>query len=137
MLEQILQYLRNWFVIDEYHETFEIVDGIIELPFLRDGQYFRIMGSLFNDGLYRYGDNLDLTDETFDGSIWALAVPKSLILLVPEIEAWEKKYAEVIASPYTSESYAGYSYSKATASDGTATGWQSAFASRLSAWRKI
>lgn len=137
MLEQILQYLRNWFVVKMYPGTYTVEDGGLSLPFLRPGQYFRITGSLFNNGVYQYGDGLELTDETFDGSIWALAVPKAILMMLPEIEAWQAKYADVVASPYTSESYGNYSYSKAAASDGSAEGWQSAFASRLSAWRKL
>ena len=40
-------------------------------------------------------------------------------------------------SAYTAESFDGYSYSKATDSDGVGVSWQSVFAKRLSRWRKI
>lgn len=141
MLEQILQYLRNWFVVAKYAGVITIRDGqLTEFPGqLREGQYFRILGSVLgNDGVYRYGDGLDMADETFDGYVWALAVPKGILMLLPEIEAWQKKYGDVVASPYTSESYAGYSYSKgAMATDGSGGGWMSAFAARLAPWRKL
>ena len=52
MLEQVLMNIRNWFTVDGgiYSGTFTIKDGGIALPFLANGQYFRICGSVFNDG---------------------------------------------------------------------------------------
>ena len=109
----------------------------ITLPFLADGQYFRICGSVFNDGLHQY-NVLDLVDETFTGTIWALAIPKAVIELADEIQKWQEKNGEASVSPYQSESFGGYSYSKATdAETGGAVTWQSAFKQQLSAWRKI
>ena len=138
MLEQVLAHLRNWFVKSVEHGTFVIEDGIIELPFLQDGQYFRIVGSMLNDGVYCYNDQLKLTDETFTGRVWALAVPPSLISLVKKIEEWEAKNADVAHSPYTSESFGGYSYTRASGAGGAVGGtWQEAFRADLNRWRKI
>ena len=145
MLEQILTELHNWFRVRDgadgiHHGTYTIEDGRIALPFLRDGQYFRMMGSVFNDCLHRYGpDMAALEDETFDGTIWAMAVPKAVVELVGEIEAWQKKYGAVIDSPYTSESFGGYSYTKQSgAGDSTGSGgWQAAFRARLDPYRKL
>ena len=139
MLEQVLMNIRNWFTVDGgiHSGTFTIKDGGITLPFLADGQYFRICGSVFNDGLHQY-NVLDLTDETFTGTIWALAIPKAVIELADEIQKWQEKNGEASVSPYQSESFGGYSYSKATdAETGGAVTWQSAFKQQLSAWRKI
>ena len=139
MLEQVLMHLNNWFLVPGgIHEgTYTIEDGSIALPFLANGQYFRICGSVFNDGLHQYPAS-DLKAETFDGSVWALAVPKAVIDLASEIEAWEKKNGEAASGIYQSESFGGYSYSKATDSaSGGAVTWQSAFRSRLNAWRKL
>ena len=78
------------------------------------------------------------TGETFTGEIWALAVPGAVIDLAVEIEAWETKNGAVSTGPYQSESFGGYSYTKATdAQTGGAVTWQSAFRSRLNQWRKI
>ena len=76
MLEQVLMHLKNWFLVPGgIHEgTYTIEDGGITLPFLENGQYFRICGSVFNDGLHQYPVS-DLKAETFDGAVWALAVP--------------------------------------------------------------
>ena len=139
MLEQVLMHLNNWFLVPGgIHEgTYTIEDGGIALPFLANGQYFRICGSVFNDGLHQYPAS-DLKAETFDGAVWALAVPQAVIDLASEIEAWQKKNGDASVSPYQSESFGGYSYSKATDSaTGGAVTWQSAFRSRLNAWRKL
>ena len=139
MLEQVLMHLKNWFLVPGgIHEgTYTIEDGGITLPFLANGQYFRICGSVFNDGLHQYPAS-DLKAETFDGTVWALAIPQAVIDLAFEIEEWQKKNGDASVSPYQSESFGGYSYSKATDSaSGGAVTWQSAFRSRLDAWRKI
>ena len=139
MLEQVLMHLKNWFLVPGgIHEgTYTIEDGGITLPFLANGQYFRICGSVFNDGLHQYPSG-DLRNETFDGTVWALAVPQADIDLAGEIEAWETKNGDASVSPYQSESFGGYQYSKATDSaSGGAVTWQSAFRSRMNAWRKL
>lgn len=132
MLETVLMYLNNWFVVGRYDDTYTIEDGGITLPFLVDGQYFRIVGSLCNDGVYQYP--AELTDETFDGSVWALAIPKALLSTVEEITAWTAKNGD--SGPYTSESFGGYSYSKATNSKGMAVGWRDVFSAQLAPWKK-
>ena len=139
MLEQVLMNIRNWFPVKGgiYSGTFTIEDGGITLPFLANGQYFRICGSLFNDGLHQYPAD-GLVDETFNGTIWALAIPKAVIELADEIGKWQEKNGEAASSPFSSESFGGYSYSKATdAETGGAVTWQSAFKKQLSAYRKL
>lgn len=139
MLEQVLRHLNNWFLVEIHEGTFTVENGSIALPFLLTHQYFRICGSVFNDGLHQY-PAVDLTDETFTGSVWALAVPKAVVTLSEDITAWEKKNGEAVLSPYTSESFGGYSYTKASggkAGTSAVTGWQDAFRVRLNNWRKL
>ena len=139
MLEDILRHLNNWFLVDIHEGTFTVENGSIALPFLQNNQYFRIIGSVFNDGLHQYPAP-DLTDETFTGAVWALAVPKAVLTLASEIDDWQKKFGDAVASPYTSESFGGYSYTKASggkADTSAVTGWQDAFRNRLNAWRKL
>ena len=137
MLEQVLMNIRNWFPVKGgiYSGTFTIKDGGITLPFLADGQYFRIVGSVFNDGVYQYPAT-SLTDEVFEGAVWSMAVPPAVIDLSAEIEEYNKSDAGK-ASPYTSESFGGYSYTKATDANGAPIGWKKAFASRLNKYRKL
>ena len=139
MLEQVLMNIRNWFPVKGgiHSGTFTIEDGGITLPFLADGQYFRICGSVFNDGLHQY-PAADLVDEEFSGSILELAIPPAVVDLADEIGAWQEKNGEAASGIYQSESFGGYSYSKATDEEtGGAVTWQSAFKQQLSAWRKI
>ena len=138
MLEAILRHLHNWFVVGNgiHVAEFKIESGALPLPFLAKGQYYRIDGSLFNDGLHKYGDT-DLVNETFTGAVWALLIPKAVIELAGEIEEWETKNGAA-ASPYQSESFGGYSYTRATDSKtGLPLTWQAAFRGRLNPWRKI
>lgn len=137
MLTELCGHLRNWFDRERYAGTFTIENGSVALPFLQEGQYFRILGSTFNDGVHQY-PAYGLTDETFDGAVWALAIPPSVLALDAEIEAWQDKNGDASASPYSSESFGGYSYSRATdAKTGGAVTWQSAFRSKLNQWRKL
>lgn len=138
MLTEICAELRNWFVVpDGVHiGTYTISGGsIAPLDFLQEGQYFRIVGSVFNDGVYQY-PAASLTDEVFEGAVWAMALPPSIIALAAEIKAYNDSDAGK-ASPFTSESFGGYAYTKATDSNGVPIGWQKAFASRLAKWRKL
>ena len=138
MLTEICAELRNWFVVpDGVHiQTYTISGGsIAPLDFLQDGQYFRIIGSVFNDGVYQY-PAASLTDEVFDGAVWSMAVPPAVIDLAAEIEEYNKSAGK--PSVYTSESYPnGYSYTRATDASGVPISWQKAFSSRLSKWRKL
>lgn len=138
MLEQILTYLNNWFIVPGgvHYGDYSIENGGITLPFLQNGQYFRICGSVFNDGLHQY-HAADLMDEEFSGAVWALAVPKAVIALAEKIEKWDEKNGEAAASPYTSESFGGYSYTKSKGADASTDGWQSTFSGQLSQWRKL
>lgn len=141
MLEELMRECRNWFVVPNgvHLGTFTIEDGSIALPFLVVGQYFRIIGSTFNDGVYQYGTG-GLIDETFDGAVWAMAVPAAFIALVEDVEAWRSKYESAANSPFQSESFAGYSYTKSSTngnSGSSVTGWLGVFAARLNKWRKL
>lgn len=139
MLEQILDFIHNYFIKEVYRGTFKIENGILVVDFLLDGQYFRINGSLLNEGIYQYPAN-DLKDEEFKGEIWSMAVPKSITDLAIEIEAWQNEYGDKLNSPFQSESFGGYSYSKASGTDSkgnSLTTWQGVFGSRLNAYRKL
>ena len=138
MLTEICAELRNWFVVpDGVHiGTYTISGGsIAPLDFLQEGQYFRIVGSVFNDGVYQYPAT-SLTDEVFEGAVWAMRLPPAVIALSAEIKTYNDSDAGK-ASPFTAESFGGYSYTKATDANGAPIGWQKAFASRLNKWRKL
>ena len=142
-LTELCQELRNWFERDKFFGTFTIENGAINVPdgSLQNGQFFRVIGSVFNDGVHKYGVD-ELTDEVFRGAIWAMAVPPAVIDLSERISEWETKYGDSVSSPYSSESFGGYSYTKANSGRGNAGSgsnptWQSTFAGELNRWRKI
>ena len=147
MLSEICQEIRNWFDRDtpHFHGAFEISNGKITdgdvVSALQRDQYFRIVGSVFNDGVYKNTNDLTLIDEVFVGSVTLMAVPKSFVDLANEIKTWQDANGVQASSPYASESFGGYSYSKAIKSSGSGAGgsfsWKDAFASRLNNWRKI
>lgn len=148
MLTELCKELRNWFEKEKYFGTFTIEGGqLTDCSYLQDGQYYRIVGSVFNDGVYKWPDD-DLVNESFEGAVWAMAVPPAVVALSDKIDEWTEKYDGVDSvnmSPYSSESFGGYSYSKSTGGGSSASKnrgngaptWQSMFANELNKWRKI
>jgi hypothetical protein len=140
MLDAVIDYLRNDFRVRKACGTFAIDGGRLDVPELAipEGAYIRIFGSVFNDGLHLYGDD-DLNDETFDGTVWLLAIPTELLQIVSRIEA------DMAAStagtngggPMKSESFDGYSYTRMTRADGSIMDWRDLYRDRLARWRKI
>lgn len=133
MLEQILHYLKNWFMKEIYTGSFVIEGGRLTLPALSPGQYFRVVGSVFNDGLHKDGETL--TDEAFEGAVWLLAIPKAVVSISEDMAAWAAKNGD--AGLYTSESFGGYSYSRATTANGKLVGAFEVFGDRLAPYKKI
>lgn len=148
---ELCKYLRNFFDENDakdrlpyWEGTFTISNGSL-VGFsdrLLTGQYFRIIGSMLNDGVYKYPPKTtnppDLKDETFTGVIQSMAVPPEIVALDAEITAWRTANADALNSPYQSESFGGYSYSLKNGTNGSnGVSWQSQFAARLSPWRKI
>lgn len=149
MLQQVCEHIHNFFVHDKIRGKFEIAGGMIPIQLL-NGQRFRIKGSVMSDGVYTYHDNeihddddcsvVGLQDETFAGTIYAMAVPPAVIALSEEIGKWVEKYGEANDNPYMSESVQGvYSYTKAGYGSGAGgqITWQDVFRNRLNAWRKV
>lgn len=151
LLEEICQHIRNWFCDfrrgDVTSGTFEILNGEIigengtPTPTIESGSYFRIVGSVKNDGVYLAGTDIPV-DEVFNGQIWLMHPTAAFLECVNEIATWNTKNAGVDSvnmSPFSSESFGGYSYSKGGGGSqgGTAVTWQAQFATRLNTWRKI
>ena len=135
MLDAMLTHLHNWFPAKngKHAGEFVIASGVLSPDIgLLPGQYYRIRGSTFNDGLHYVGESA-LTDEAFDGEVWALAIPRAVQELAGDIAAWVEKNPE---TDKVSESFGGYSYSRAQNASGGVGGWQAAFAGRLNAWRR-
>ena len=149
MLQQLCENIHNYFIKDSHDGEYVIAGGALTLPFMLDGQRFLIAGSALNDGVYTYrsgsiwnDDNTEevgLHDETWTGTICALAVPPAVIALSAEMQAWAAAHGNV-NSPYSSENVIGvYSYTKATGGSGAGGSITvfDAFKDRLNRWRKV
>ena len=145
MLTEICATIRNYFTYDsdKHPGTYKVVGGslvpAVEIP----ADYYAIFGSRKNNGVHKATDVLKDEDE-FSGSVWAMSIPDDFLALAQEISAWQTKYGGLDSealSPFTSESFGGYSYSKGSSgssTSGTPDGstWQGVYASRLNRWRR-
>lgn len=149
IIDEVCGYIKNFFLMRNgvHRGTFTVTNGNIDCDFLLENQYFRVVGSVFNDGVWKY-PSADMESETFSGEIWAMGVPPAFIALCSEIEEWQEKYGGVSSvnmSPFSSESFNNYSYSKRSGSGGASGSgggdspmtWMDAFRTKLTRWRKI
>lgn len=144
-LTEICANLKNYFCRDVYRGTITLSPGAVPLPSLLSGQYFRIVGSVLNDGVWQNttDDLAKLRAEEFTGQIWSMSVPRDFEQLCDDINAWRAKNENLDSnnmSPFSSESFGGYSYSKGSAAssgNGACVTWQDQFRSRLSTYRRI
>lgn len=135
MLEAVLNYLNNDFraVKQPQPQEYTIQGGTLAIDGILNGQYVRIFDSVLNDGIYKYPLS-DLQDETFYGYVVPLRIPKAVLELADEIKTWSAKNQP---TAFTSESFGGYSYSKATTASGLPVSWQDVFKPRLAPYRKL
>lgn len=141
MLTELCHEVHNWFETNVDIGEFVISGGSItrkdgSLPGLKNEQYYRIIGSTYNDGVYLFPED-ELKDEEFEGAVWSMSVPQEFLLLASDIERWKEKYQSLSSpamSPFSSESFGGYSYSKESAG---AVSWKNVFSHQLNRWRKL
>lgn len=140
-LTDLCEELNNYFDVLRIYGEFAIINGSIDLSDynVHEGQYIRIVGSVFNVGVHRYPIPPDepLVDETFNGSVWAMAVPSSVIAQMEEINKWLEENQSALNSPYHSESFGGYSNTIKSGYEGDGANWQSHFRKTLDRWRKL
>lgn len=147
MLTEICNYLKNWFSNEKYIGYIRITDGTFYCNDTKiniaDGQYFRVIGTIMSDGVYQYGTDT-LSDEGFDGAVWLMRIPSDVIAIASDIAAWMEQYNGVDSqanSPFNSESFGGYSYSKSSGSaengSNTIPAWAAVYGARLARYRKL
>jgi hypothetical protein len=150
MLTELCKEVNNYFCKEKdiIHGKFSVVDGKLTPPVdLLDDQYFRITESVFNDGVYKNTEELQLKDEPeFSGAIWKMKVEKEFEDLAKRISEWRLKNESLDSenmSPFQSESFFEYSYSKGSSggskngAGGTAVNWRTQFAKDLEPYRRI
>ena len=142
-MTEVFQYLRNWFDRNQpkFSGNFIIENGSLVGDYgIKRGQFYRINGSALNDGVYEFGVDT-LEDESFDGTIQLMAVPRDVRNLITDIKLWQEKYGGVDSvnmSPFQGESFGGYAYTKASGgSTSSVPTWQSVFADRLGRYKKL
>lgn len=143
MLYAICSEIKNFFTRndDRLIGDWEIVGGTFAPPITFPTDYIRIVGSRLNDGVYKVSE-MTLKDEVFHGAVWLMSPPADFLELVGEIKAWQDKNGGVDSaamSPFASESFGGYSYTKGqgSASGANVPTWESTYASRLNIYRRI
>lgn len=145
MLTEICAEIKNYFAYrnDRHVGKFAIEGGtIVGMEFPTD--YFAIFGSRHNNGVHQISKP-DLVDEEFTGAVWIMSPPKAFLDLAGEIAAWQQAYGatdSAALSPFYSESFGGYSYTKSAGSTSSAgnsavASWQAAYADRLKLYRKV
>lgn len=150
LMTEICAEIKNYFTFenDRHIGNFSIENGMITPQLDIPTDYIRIVGSHLNDGVHHRTneEGWGLVDEPeFHGAVWIMSPPVHFIGLVEEIESWQEangKADSVAMSPFQSESFGGYSYSKGSGSSGSGGAssiptWLSQYASRLKIYRRI
>lgn len=145
-LTDLCRKTRNWFDKKRHFGIFDL-DG--NLDFACEGQFYRLIGDVTADGKCVYCDNVcTYTDGNFkvygaetvhgilNGTIWEMRVKTDFLVLYEKMSEWEEKNADILNSPFQSESFGsgGYNYTK---SSGESISVWSNFASDLSRWQKL
>jgi hypothetical protein len=136
----------EYYPVTEFEDDYVIASGKLSTldSTILTGQYIAIYGSTLNDGIWKVGADGALTSditgvtaqaETFHATVYPLKVPIDFVMLATEITAWRTKMVE--ASPYTSESFLGYSYTKSQKQGGGNVTWQSQFSDRLTPYKRM
>lgn len=140
-LTKICARLKNHFLRDKYEGTFTIVTGTAPISSLVDGQYFVIVGSSVNDGVFQNtaASLAALKPETFTGRIWSMGVPVDFAELCEDVTAYEAKVAELslLDKGYASESFGGYTYSLQSSAPAYMQDWLKRINTGMAMYRKI
>jgi hypothetical protein len=138
MLNEILGYLNNRFIVSVERSTFTLASNKITMASnYLVGQYIYIKDSVLNDGVYliiskndtEYTLQGDTLNEVFSGVILGMAIPKDLLALTQEISDYVAKQKHGVSS----ESIDDYSIAYSADSQN----WTKVFGHRLSRYRKI
>lgn len=139
-LTRICAKLKNHFLRNKYEGEFTLVSGTAPLELL-DGQYFVIVNSNLNDGVFQNtAESLaNIQPETFTGRIWTMSVPVDFLELVKDIDRLNAKVEELglLDKGYASESFGGYTYSLQSGAPAYMQEWLRRINSGMSMYQKI
>ena len=144
-LTEFCQRAKNWFDIKSDHTPYGHYSGTITIsdnsisvngePLDIPTEYFRLIDSFKDNGVHKVGD--ELTDETFNGSVWLMVIPDSVTALVDNVIQDAIDNGRIIKSPFVSESHKGYTYNLGATKNGTRPSIWDFYESDITPWRKI
>lgn len=146
LLEEVLDHLNNWFVRDSsvFSNVQIASDGLPQEigEYVSGKTFYEMRGTYNNDGLHKVDEDELVEEDAERVVVSLLSIPKPLLLIVDEIDEWNKKYGTVAENPFFSEEFSDYKYtirgySSYGAASSTASGWRLAFANRLNPFRKM
>ena len=128
----VMRACRNYFPTGFTHGAWTLTDGLLSPGCgAKGGEWIAIAGSGRSDGVYQLNEDGSVpgaADESFTGTVYLLSPPRSFLALCEEIAAHDAAHP---ASSVTGEKFGQYSVTCA------AGGWETAFAARLSPWRRM
>lgn len=165
-IEALCAECNNYHDTDRIIGTFTIENGSIALPFLRENQFFRIVGSTWNDGVYIYSQDSFIVrsstwEEVMNGNLnweevraktWGDLVEHDLVDEVFYGAIWPMRMPRAFLE--LSKKIAEYNESDAakvspftsesisghysyTKASPSDNSWEKVFASKLKRWRKV
>lgn len=129
----VMRRVRNFFEREKIEGTFAISGGMLTPS--PNAPYWAISGSARYDGVWPEKQlPIDRENETFEGVVWGLHPPEDFLQLCEEIQAYDQKNP---MGALQSETFADYSYTRASAGSSAGGGWESAFEARLIPYRRM
>lgn len=140
MIQEVLQYLNNYFVVDTVDSSLIETDGItvLENKFVV-GQYILVLYSKLNDGVYKISGitgnklsidtDLDLLEESGAFYVCGLAIPRAVLTICGEIDTYNTNHSSMARSESLGD------YSVTWGNDDVS--WISSFRKRLAPYRKV
>lgn len=132
----VMRHCRNFFEVGYIDGDFTVSgNAITPAP---DSLWCFVTGSRFHDGVWQLRNGVidavpdDMDDEVFSGRVWLLKPPRDFIELCGEISAYDDKNP---VGALLQEKFGNYSYMRGY--DESSKPWWSAYASRLSTYRKM
>lgn len=136
-VEAVMRQVNNFFERARYEGAFSISGGVLNAAeSLPVGSWVAIEGSLLHDGVHQLteGYKLEGADEEFCGRVWVLAPPAHFLEICRQIAEYDSKNP---VGAMQSESFGTYSYTRQSGQNGGPKGWQEAFASMLTPYRRM
>lgn len=135
----VMRQCRNYFEVGYIDGTFRITGNALSGA---DGAHWvYISGSAYHNGVwevcggYLTGRSVDgLHDEEFEGRVWFLDPPEEFLELCETIKTYEEKNP---VGALVQERFGEYSYVRGQTGKAVDMGWQAAFATALTEYRRM